>query len=110
MDPTDLSRGGDSYIGKLRYQCSSRKAREGGARKSSEISEYLLHQVHQQASLCLESDRTKLSQGIEHRPSMSDRSNQDADADAGTVEKLLWPTGRSQGTGLQRSPEEVRSH
>lgn len=30
VDPTDLSRGGDSYIGKLRYQCSLRKAREGG--------------------------------------------------------------------------------
>jgi hypothetical protein len=30
VDPTDLSRGGDSYIGKLRYQCSPRKAREGG--------------------------------------------------------------------------------
>lgn len=38
VDPTDLSRGGDSYIGKLRYQCSCRKAREG-SRKPSDTSE-----------------------------------------------------------------------
>lgn len=29
VDPTDLSRGGDSYIGKLRYQCTSRKGGRG---------------------------------------------------------------------------------
>ena len=38
VDPTDLSRGGDSYIRKLRYQWSPRKVREGTG-KSSEISE-----------------------------------------------------------------------
>lgn len=49
------------------------------------------------------SDRTKLAQGIEHRPSMSDRSNQGAAADVGTMEKLLWPLVRAKRQGCKET-------